>query len=225
MPRTAALPMGVAAVMLTNIGLIFFYAPVERTMGLVQKIFYHHVASAWIGMAAFVVVFICSIAFLVQRQPRWDYTARASAELGTLFTTIVLVTGPLWARPVWNTWWTWDPRLTSTLIMWFMYAAYLLLQSVVSEGETRSRLAAIYGIAAFVNVPLVFFSIRWWRSLHPVVISTAGTGLTREMQLTLASSVIAFTCLYAYLLHLRVRMLRVEEQTALLEAQIIREET
>lgn len=139
-----------------NLYVIFFYAPIEKTMGVVQKVFYFHVASAWIGLLAFCVVFGASILYLWKRQDRVNHLALASAEIGTVFITGTLLTGPLWAYPIWNTWWTWDPRLTTTAVLWFMYVAYMALQSGGAT-EARKRLAAVYGIIAFINVPLVFF--------------------------------------------------------------------
>lgn len=202
--------------MLANIYVIFVYAPVEKTMGVVQKIFYFHVASAWVGLFAFVVVCGASIAYLVTRQERWDALALASAEIGTIFTTMVLVTGPLWAKPIWNTWWTWDPRLTTTLVLWFMYLAYIALQGVGHKETGRARFAAVYGIIAFVNVPLVFFSIRWWRTIHPVVIQSSGTGLTGEMFFTMIFSVVTFSLLYLVLLGLRYRTIYLTNEVRML---------
>lgn len=204
-------PAVLSFLMVTNLYVIFGYAPVERTMGIIQKVFYFHVASAWIGFFAFFVVFAAGIGYLRTRRDSYDRLAVASAEIGTLFTTLVLVTGPLWARPVWNTWWTWDARLTSTLVMWFMYLAYIVLQHSLS-GKTRARLAAVYGIIAFANVPLVFFSIRWWRSLHPVVIATEGGGLSPPMVHTLLFSLFTFLILYAFLLQYRTRILKLAQQ-------------
>lgn len=206
--------------MLVNIYMIFIYAPVEKTMGIVQKVFYFHVASAWVGLFAFALVFGASIAYLLTRQRRWDVVAFASAEIGMIFTTMVLVTGPLWAKPIWNTWWTWDPRLTTTLVLWFMYLAYIALQGVGDQEEGRARWAAMYGIIAFVNVPLVFFSIRWWRTIHPVVIQSTGTGLTSEMFVTMILSVISFSLLYWVLLGLRYRTIRLTDQVRMLRGMV-----
>ncbi len=197
---------------LTNLALIGFYAPVEQTMGIVQKIFYYHLSSAWLGMVAFVVVFGASICFLRTRNIKWTIIALASAELGTIFTTLVLITGRLWARSIWNTWWTWDPRLMTTLVMWFMYLAYILLHHSGMVEEQTSRIAAIYGIISFVNVPLVFFSIRWWRSLHPVLITTSSSGLSSEMLITLLVSLFTFLVLYVTLMRIRVRILTLQQQ-------------
>jgi heme exporter protein C len=194
-----------------NIYLIFVYAPEEKTMGAVQKVFYAHVASAWIGMLAFAVVFFFSIRYLITRERASSQLALASAEIGTVFITNVLLTGPMWAKPVWNTWWTWDPRLTTTTVMWFMYLAYLILHSG-GASENRRRLAAVYGIIAFINVPIVFFSARWWRSIHPVVITAAETGLSDLMKITLLFTLGTFTLIYLYFLALRFRSLRLEER-------------
>ncbi len=202
-----------------NVYLIFMYAPVEKTMGLVQKVFYYHVASAWIGLLAFVVVFIASILYLKNRKDAANRLALASAEIGTVFITCTLLTGPLWAYPIWQTWWTWDPRLTTTLVLWFMYLAYIALQSG-GEAENRRRFAAIYGIIAFINVPLVFFSARWWRSIHPVVVTSEGIGLTAKMRTALFASLITFSLLYTYLLSLRYRGLHLKDRINKLKSEI-----
>ena len=169
-------------------------------MGIVQKVFYFHVASAWIGMFAFFVVFVCSILYLRTKNFKWDIIAHASAELGVLFTTMVLVTGPIWARPIWGTWWTWDARLTTTLIMWFLYLAYGRIRSALGEEEKRARYSAVFGIIAFADVPIVFMSIRWWSAMmHPgAVISSSGVGLAPAMKPAFFVSLAAFTLLYVY---------------------------
>lgn len=209
--------------LLVNIYVIFVYAPIEKTMGIVQKIFYFHVASAWVGFFAFAVVCGASIAYLVTRHRRWDAVALASAEIGTIFTTMVLVTGPLWAKPIWNTWWTWDPRLTTTLILWFMYLAYIALQGIGPKEAGRARFAAVYGIVAFVNVPLVFFSIRWWRTIHPAVLQGSGGGLTGEMFFTMILSVVTFSVLYFVLLSLRYRTIELADGVRMLK-EIVHEQ-
>lgn len=204
-----------------NIYLIASYAPVERTMGLVQKVFYFHVASAWIGMLAFIVVFAASIAYLTKRKDNINQLALASAEVGIVFITCVLVTGPLWAYPIWNTWWTWDPRLTTTLVLWFMYIAYIALQGG-GMAENRRRFAAVYGIVAFINVPLVFFSARWWRSIHPIVVSAEGIGLTPRMRFVMLFSLLTFSFLYVHLLLLRQKSLSLLERLNNLRVELSR---
>jgi len=187
-------------IMLAATYLVFMWVPNERIMGPVQKIFYFHVASAWIGFLAFLVVFIAGLAYLKTRNSKWDLIGAASPEIGVMFTTIVLITGPIWARPTWNTWWTWDPRLTTTLVLWFIYLAYLMVRSSVHEEEKKARFSAIFGIIGFIDVPIVWFSIRWWRTIHPVVVDASGFAMSPKMTATLLVSLAAFTFLFVYLL-------------------------
>ncbi|GAW93742.1 cytochrome c biogenesis protein [Calderihabitans maritimus] len=180
---------------------VFLYAPLEKVMREVQKIFYFHVASAWNAFFAFFIVFVSSIIYLKTRDRRWDTVAAISAEIGVLFTTLVLITGPIWARKAWGIWWNWEPRLTTTLILWFLYLAYLLIRSSGMEGEKKHLLAAVFGIIAFIDVPIVFFAIRWWGAInHPEVVKGSGGGLHPKMLHALIVSVLAFTFLYFYLL-------------------------
>lgn len=200
--------------------LVFVYAPMEATMREAQKIFYFHVASAWLGMLAFFVVFVCSIMYLIKRENKWDIYAYTSAEIGVIFTSIVLVTGPIWARPIWNTWWTWDIRLTTTLIMWFLYLAYGRIRASLGEEGKRAVYAAVFGIIAFIDVPIVFFSIRVWQNyqqtgLHPIVIKAQSTGLAPDMKPAFFFSLFAFTVLYAYLMQ---RSVKVEKMKAEIKA-------
>lgn len=197
--------------------LIFIVAPMEKTMKEVQKIFYFHVSSAWIGMFAFLVVFICSILYLSTKKTLWDVVAYTSAEIGVIFTTIVLVTGPIWARPIWGTWWTWDVRLTTTLIMWFLYIAYGRIRASLGEEEKRARFAAVFGIFAFADVPIVFMAIRWWNAMmHPgAVISSSGVALAPQMKPAFFFSLAAFTVLYVYLM---VRSVKTELMRAEIKA-------
>jgi heme exporter protein C len=182
-------------------------APTEAEMGDVQRLFYFHMASAWVALGpAFTCVFGFSIAYLVTRNLRYDRVAAASAEIGVVFTTITLVTGPLWAKPVWGVYWTWEPRLTTTLILWFIYIGYLLLRSVASPGHKRARLVAVYGIVGWIDVPIVFLSIWWWRTVHPRILGEGGFALDRSMLWVLAVCLLAFTLLFVYLLLVRVGM-------------------
>ncbi|MDF2606533.1 MAG: cytochrome c assembly protein [Bacillales bacterium] len=183
----------------------FIYSPVEKTMGPVQKIFYAHVPSAWIAGVAFLGVFILSIAFLITRKRIYDLYAGISAEIGVVFTTIVLTTGPIWGRSSWNSWWSWEPRLTTTLILWFIYLAYVMIRHMDSPWDKRARLAAVFGIIGFLDVPIVFFAIRWWNTkMHPIVFGEgkdqSGGGLEPEMLATLFVGLGAFTLLYIVLL-------------------------
>ncbi len=192
------------------------YAPTERTMGDIQRIFYFHVASAWLGLFAFIVVFVASILYLKTKNSKWDIYAYTSAEIGVFFTTIVLVTGPIWAHPIWHTWWTWDPRLTTTLILWFLYVAYGRIRSSLGEEEKRARFAAVFGIIAFADVPIVFFAIRWWRTMHPAPVVTAnGIALASGMLPAFFVSLFAFTLLYLYFM---LRSVRIERMRADIKA-------
>jgi heme exporter protein C len=188
----------------------FIFAPVEVKMGAIQKIFYFHVASAWVGFFALFVTFIASIVFLKRRDSASDHTAASSAEIGLLFCSIVLISGPLWAKPIWGAYWSWDPRLTTTLVLWFIYAGYALLRKFVAEPERKRLYSAVLGIIGFVDVPIVFFSIRWWRTIHPNVIQKGGGGLHSHMLAALLVSIAAFTLLYISLMNKRIRLYKLE---------------
>jgi heme exporter protein C len=196
---------GVAMVLATVAALVL--APREAEMGDVQRLFYFHMPSAWIALGpAFTCVFGFSVAYLATGKLAYDRVAGAAAEIGVLFTTITLVTGPLWAKPAWGVYWTWEPRLTTTLILWFIYMGYLLLRAVAPPGPKRARLAAVYGIVGWVDVPVVFLSIWWWRTVHPRILGSGGFAMDAAMVWVLAGCIAAFTLLFVFLLLLRVRM-------------------
>jgi len=161
-----------------------FVAPAERSMGLIQRIFYLHVSSAWTAFTAFFITFVANLLYIFRRRARWDWLGVASAEVGLAFTTIVLVTGPIWAHPVWGIWWTWDARLTSTFVLWLLYVSYLLLRTLLEEPDRRALLSALFGVFAFLDVPLVFGAIRWWRTQHPqpLILGAPGSGLDPRMR-------------------------------------------
>lgn len=186
--------------------LIYNYAPVEATLGPVQKIFYMHLPLAIWAMASFLVVFAGSIAWLIWRRTGIDHICEAAAEIGVLFSGLALASGIIWARKSWGVWWTWDPRLTTTLIMWFLYCAYLVFRHIDIEATRKRTICAILGIAAFLDVPLVFVSARMFRSIHPAVIG-AGGGLEPEMRLTAIASVAACGLLWLALLLIRQEQL------------------
>jgi len=197
--------------------LIAWYAPVERTMGLVQKIFYYHVPSAWNAFLAFGVVFVCSILYLTSRDKKWDTLAAASVEIGVIFSLIVLITGPIWARPVWGVWWTWEPRLTTTLILFLIYVAYLLLRYFTGNSRQTANFSAVLGIVGFLVVPLVYTSINWWSpeaQVHPQRV-----GLEPKMQVAFFVSLFTFTLLYLYLLIRRVQLAHAQEAVDQLRAE------
>ena len=180
-------------------------APTEKAMGDVQRIFYFHLGSAAAAFVAFTCVFIASIGFIVRRETVWDNLASAAAEVGVLFTTFVLVSGPLWARPIWGKWWVWDPRLTTTLMLWFLYTGYLVLRQTI-PGYRGAMAAAVFAILAYVDVPVVYFSVRWWRGIHPQVLSGGGGGLDPRMIPPLLVSVAAFQLLSGVLIRERFNL-------------------
>ncbi|MBN1559259.1 cytochrome c biogenesis protein CcsA [candidate division KSB1 bacterium] len=187
---------------LASLYMALIYAPTEKSMGAVQRIFYFHVPSAWVSFIAFGVVAVASFLFLRSGAAKWDLLARSAAEVGMLFLTLVLLTGPLWAKPVWGVYWTWDARLTTSFILWLIYMAYLMLRSYVVDRERGARFAAVFGIIGFLDVPIVYMSIRWWRTLHPsaVIAGSDGSGLESSMLQTLLVCVVAFTLLFITLL-------------------------
>ena len=206
--------LGIAAWVLVSVALylMFFVAreAVPEMGGQLQRIFYVHVPSAWVSYLGFAIVFISSIAYLRTGERRWDLIAHAAAEVGVVFCTLVLVTGPIWARPVWGTFWQWDARLTSALVMWLTYVGYLFLRGLANDPGRVGRAAAIVGIVGFINVPIVHFSVYWWTTLHPSGPTPANpaeaSGLGGQEILAFFTSLIAFTLLAGWLLAIRVRL-------------------
>lgn len=210
------------ALILLAFGLVLFYAPVEQNMGVVQKVFYFHVAAAWLGMLGFLVAAVSAVLYLRQNKLKLDAVMVSSVEIGLLFTAIANFTGMIWARPVWNTWWTWDPRLTTMTIMAFTYLAYFLLRNSIDDPVKKARFGAIYLIIGFATVPLTFFSARLLRTIHPTIFGGAGTGemaMTPAMYQTMGFSIFSFSVLFALLLivrsRLRLNQQWLEEQEAL----------
>lgn len=197
-----------ALVMLVALYMAFLYAPTEQTMGHVQRIFYFHVPLAWVAFLAFFLVFLYSVLYLARRTRRWDIWAASAAEVGIIFCSLVLITGPIWAKPVWGIWWTWDARLTLTLVLWLIYVGYLMLRHYLTEPEKRATFSAVVGIIGFLDVPLVYFSIRWWRTQHPQPVIAGGedSGLDSMMWTTLLVCVVAMTLLFTYLVRKRARV-------------------
>jgi heme exporter protein C len=191
-----------------------FIAPDEATMHAIQRIFYFHVPSAWTAMVAFFMTFIANIAYLVTRKPKWDWLGVSTAEVGLAFTTVVLVTGPIWARPVWGIWWTWDVRLTSTLVLWLLYISYLLLRNLLADPERRAVFSAIFGIFAYLDVPLVYFSIRLFRTQHPqpVILGGSGSGLNSTMRGVVLFCWLALLALMVVLLRQRYLLERMRHE-------------
>ena len=193
------------ALMVAALYLVFLYVPTEKEMGIVQRIFYLMVPMGWLSLLAFLVVFIGSILYLVKKESKWDVIASSSAEAGIVFTTLALLTGAIWAKPAWGVWWTWEPRLTATLVLWLIYLAYFLVRSLATEESRGATFAAVVGIVGFIDLPIIALTTTLWRGMHPEPVIFQG-GLAPSMLLTLLVSIIAFTALYFLLLIQRTSM-------------------
>jgi heme exporter protein C len=206
-----------AATLVVSFWMIFFYAPTEREMGIVQRIFYVHVPSALVAYLAFGTVALCSLGYLWLRDERLDAVAVCAAELGVIFATIVLLTGPLWGKIAWGAWWVWDARTSLTLLLWFIYVGYFILRSATESPERGKRFAAILGVVGAADIPLIHMSVQWFRTQHPkpVVLKPEGPTAAPEMVQTLLVSMLAFTLLFFSLLLAR---LIVEKLSRRLEA-------
>ena len=195
--------------------LIFKVAPTERIMGDVQRIFYLHVPLAISAYAGFTVVFIASIMFLWRKNLFWDTVAYTAAEIGVLFSTLVIITGSFWARPVWNVWWTWDPRLLTMFILWFIYVGYFILRKGIPERLKKARYSAVLGIIGFLDVPIVRLATKWWRSVHPRLKSEGG-GLDPVMLKVLLFSMLTFMLFAVFLFLFRYGVARLDERSSML---------
>jgi heme exporter protein C len=195
----------------------FLHAPRERVMGDIQRIFYFHASAGLVCFFAFAVTCVASIAYLVTRRRWWDTVGLASTEAGMLLCTIVLLTGPLWARPVWGTYWTWEARLTTSLVLWLIYAAYLMVRRYTDDPDQQARFAAVVGIVGFLDVPLVYWSVNIWRGHHPIVLkASGGGGLDPTMRQVFLAGILTYFALYGCLMALRVPIGRDEEELRLL---------
>ena len=183
------------ALMIAALYMVFIYVPTDKHTGIVQRIFYFHVSVAWVSFLAFFITFVFSVLYLWKREMKLDAIACASVEIGVVFTTLVLITGPIWAKPTWGIWWTWDARLTTSLVLWLIYVAYLLVRSFATEPARGARFSAVIGIVGFIDVPIVFLTVNLWRTQHPTTIIFEG-GLTTPMLMTLLVCIAAFTVLY-----------------------------
>jgi heme exporter protein C len=196
-----------AAVVGTFVRAVYF-TPTEARQGPAQKIFYVHAPAAWVAFLAFGLVALAGVLYLWLRDPRLDRVAASSAEVGVVFTTVVLTTGPLWGKPVWGTWWTWDARLTLTLFLWFLYVGYLVLRGAIDDRDQRARYSAVLGALGALLIPFIHLSVYLFRTLHPrpIVLKPSAPSLPREMLTTLLLAFAAFTLLYAALLRARYRL-------------------
>ena len=226
-PRVlAVLDVVTAGLLLVAIGLVFFYAPTERVMGEVQRVFYFHVATAWVGMLGFLVAAFAGVVYLIKKDQKWDRVNLAAVEISLVFFFIAIVSGSVWARPTWNTWWTWDVRLTTAAIVELIYAAYLLLRQGIDEPERRARFSAVYSILGFLSVPITFISIRLLQTIHPVVIGgdsggEGGFAMTGEMRLTFFFSLFVFSVFFIDLLWHRIRLSGLADKVEQLRLKIV----
>jgi heme exporter protein C len=192
--------------------MVFFYAPQEAVMGDVQRVFYFHVAAGWVGMLSFIGAAVAGIVYLIKKDHQWDIVGLAAVEIGIVFLLINVVTGSIWARPIWNTWWTWDPRLTTATVMLLIYLAYLMLRQGIEDPDRRARFGAVYAIIGSLSVPLTYFSARIFRTIHPIVIGSGDPSATGSFDMipmmtqTFMFSLLTFTFIFADLFWHRIRL-------------------
>jgi heme exporter protein C len=193
------------------VGMVFFYAPTEAVMGNVQKVFYFHVATAWVGMLGFMAAMVVGIVYLRTQNMKWDVAGLAAIEISLVFFFITIILGSIWARPIWNTWWTWDPRLTTATIVELIYAAYFMLRQGIEDPDRRARFGAVYAILGSISIPMTFISIRLLRTIHPVVIgdndpsAEGGFDMSLKMLQTFFFSLFTFSAIFVDLYWHRIR--------------------
>jgi heme exporter protein C len=204
-----------------SLAMVFLYAPLEAVMNHVQKIFYFHISNAWVGMLGFIVAAFAGIMFLVKKDLKWDIVEVAAVEISLVFFLIAIVTGSIWARPSWGTWWTWDARLTTAAILEMVYLAYMLLRQGIEDPDRRARFGAVYTLIGGISVPITFVSIRLWQTIHPAIIGTesasaqGGFAMAPAMLQTMFFCLFAFSVIFATLLWHRVRLGRLAQQVEL----------
>ena len=227
-PRLLTILDGVTTVLFViSLWMVFFYAPTEAVMGNVQRVFYYHVATAWVGMLGFMAAGVAGIAYLRKNDMKWDIVSMAAVEISLVFFFITIILGSIWARPVWNTWWTWDPRLTTATVVELVYAAYLLLRQGIEDPERRARFGAVYTIVGFISVPLTFVSIRLLRTIHPVVIGSSDPSaegsfnMTGPMKTAFFFSLFTFSVIFVTLLWHRIRLGQLAEKVEQLRLKLM----
>ncbi len=209
--KTTILNTATAIAVLVALYLALIQAPAAANVDTevqryAQRIIYFHIPHAWVGFLAFLVTLLGSVLYLWTGERRWDIVASSSVVIGVAYITATIVTGSIWAKPAWNTWWTWDPRLTTSTITWLIYVSYLMLRRALDDPARRARFAAVYGIVGFISVPITFFAIRWWRTIHPVLFDASNMGLSPNMRFPFFFSLGAFTLLYFVVLNQHVRL-------------------
>jgi heme exporter protein C len=216
------------ALFLGALGMVFLYAPLEAVMNYVQKIFYFHISNAWVGMLGFIVAAVAGTVYLVTKDLKWDIVGLAAVEISLVFFFIAIVSGSIWAKPSWGTWWTWDARLTTAAILEMIYLACLLLRQGIEDPERRARFSAVYTLVGALSVPITFLSIRIWQTIHPAVIGAGSSGalgsfgMTPPMLITMFFCLITFSVIFVTLLWYRIRLGRLAEQVAQLKIETLR---
>ncbi|MCE2457367.1 MAG: cytochrome c biogenesis protein CcsA [Dehalococcoidia bacterium] len=200
--------IGSALLMALTLYLVYMWVPTELNLGVSQRIFYFHVPLGWIGMVSIMVVAVASIMHLATGRQKWDDLAYSTAEIGIIFASLILVTGAIWGKPVWGVWWTWDAKLTTTLVLWFIYVGYLMVRAYGPAGTQGKRFASVIALIGAIDAPIIYKATDWWRSAHPE--RNVPSDLNEKMLLTLMVSVLAFTVLYVYLLMERYSLRRSE---------------
>ncbi len=198
-------------IFLINLYLIFIWVPTEINQGIAQRIFYFHVPIAWLGMISIIIVAITSFIHLITRNEKWDNLAYSSAELGIIFASLILITGSIWAKPIWGVWWTWDPKLTTTLILWFFYLGYLMIRSYSQAGIQSKQYSSVIALIGAIDAPIIYMASVWWRSAHPS--PNIPMDLDNKMLITFLISLISFTILYIYILNKRYNLKKMESKT------------
>ena len=200
-----------AALMALTLYLVFMWVPTEQNLGVSQRIFYFHVPLGWIGMVSIIIVAVASVMHLFTGRQKWDDLAYSTAEIGLIYASLILVTGAIWAKPAWGVWWTWDAKLTTTLVLWFIYVGYMMVRAYGPSGAQGRRFASVIALIGAIDAPIIYKATDWWRSAHPEG-NIASGGLDGTMYLTLLASVIAFTFMYAYILTERYALRRSESE-------------
>ena len=213
-----ALLISGALLMAFTLYLVYFWVPTEQNLGVSQRIFYFHVPLGWIGMVSIVVVAVASILHLATGRQKWDDLAYSTAELGVIFATLILVTGAIWGKPVWGVWWTWDPKLSTTLVLWFVYVGYLMVRAYGPAGGQGKRFASVIALIGAIDAPIIYKATDWWRSAHPD--NNIPSDLDGRMLLTLLVSVVTFTVIYLYLLIERYSLRKSESDLDVLHQRL-----
>lgn len=200
--------------MAVTLYMIFIWVPTEQNLGVSQRIFYFHVPLAWLGMISILVVAVGSFMHLATGKEHWDSLAYSTAELGVIFATLILVTGAIWAKPVWGVWWTWDAKLTTTLVLWFIYVGYLMVRAYSPQGSQGKRYASVVALLGAIDAPIIYLASVWWRTAHPDLnvgpLADSDNTLDPRIGLTLLVSMVTFTVFYVYMLMERYALRRTE---------------